>query len=128
MNLMRQFRTLLIVGLLTAVAAGAAAGAGVFHTRLLDSAPKKDAVVAEAPREIRLCFSEPVETALTRVTVLGADSAEVGLGKVQASGDPAVVFAPVTGTMGPGTYLVRWRTTSKDGHVVRGTFCFRVGH
>ena len=34
---------------------------------------------------------------------------------------------PVATTLAAGGHVVSWRTMSKDGHVVKGTFAFRVG-
>lgn len=107
--------------------AAALAGAAFFHNKLEKSAPAADEKLATAPREIRLWFHEKPEAALTTIAVVGADSTRVTTGKVHTTDDPLSVAAGVTGPMAPGGYIVRWKTSGKDGHIIKGSFSFRVG-
>lgn len=95
------------------------------HNRLTRSEPAADSTVA-APREIRLWFSERPTPRLSSITLQAADSSRVALGAVRATDDPLSITAPVEGALRAGQYAVTWRTTSGDGHVVRGRFVFRV--
>lgn len=95
------------------------------HNRLTRSAPAADSTVA-APREIRLWFSERPTPRLSSIILQAADSSRVTLGAVGATDDPLSITAPVEGVLRAGQYAVTWRTTSGDGHVVRGRFVFRV--
>jgi methionine-rich copper-binding protein CopC len=97
-----------------------------FHLHLVKSAPAANASVAAAPDSIRLWFSQPPELKLTTVKVTGPGSATIALAPL-TKGDSALVVAAVKGRMAVGAYTVVWRTMSKDGHVVRGTFAFKVG-
>ena len=117
-------RSLLRAAALTALVAGTA-GFGFFHNKLVKSTPAKDAVVA-APKEIRLWFAEKAEPGLSSITVIGTDSSKVATGKVKATDDPLSIAVDVTGPMKPGGYVVRWRTSGTDGHVIRGSFPFAV--
>ena len=103
-----------------------AAWSAPFHLHLVKSAPGANATVRAAPDSIRLWFSQAPELKLTSVKVTGPGTATVALAPL-ARRDSAVVVAPVKGKMGAGAYTVAWRTMSKDGHVVRGTFGFTVG-
>lgn len=103
-----------------------ATATALFHTRLEKSEPGKDAALAAAPTEIRLWFNERVEPRLSTMMVVKADSTRVSLGPVKATDDPMSITAPVSGPMGPGAYQVRWRTSGKDGHAVRGSFNFSI--
>lgn len=96
------------------------------HAHLTGSFPGKDEVVAEAPTEIRLTFSEKVELAISSIKVLGADSAEVRVGKAARTDDTLTIAAPVLGALAPGEYAVIWRTASRDGHPIRGRYTFTV--
>ena len=96
------------------------------HAHLTGSFPGKDEVVAEAPTEIRLTFSEKVELAISSIKVLGADSAEVRMGKAARTDDTLTIAAPVLGALAPGEYAVVWRTASRDGHPIRGRYTFTV--
>jgi hypothetical protein len=113
---------------LSAVVLGAttlAAWRAPFHLHLVKSTPAANASVASAPDSIRLWFSQAPELKLTTVKVTGPGTAAIALAPL-AKGDSALVIAGVKGTMAAGSYTVAWRTMSKDGHVVRGTFAFKV--
>jgi methionine-rich copper-binding protein CopC len=107
--------------------AGALATAAFFHNKLEKSAPAADEKLAAAPKEIRLWFQEKPEAALTTIAVVGSDSTKVATGKVHTTDDPLSVAAAVTGPMAPGGYFVRWKTSGKDGHVIKGSYSFRIG-
>jgi len=113
---------------LAVIAAGALLGAwrAPVHLQLVRSAPAANASVGIAPDSIRLWFSQAPELKLTSVKVTGPGAAVVALAPL-AKGDSALVVAAVKAKMPAGAYTVAWRTMSKDGHVVRGTFAFTVG-
>ena len=105
---------------------GLVAARAPFHLHLLKSLPPASATVDAVPDSIRLWFSQRPELAVTSVKVTGPGETTVGLAPL-AQGDSAVVIAPVKAKAAmPGSYSVAWRTMSKDGHVVRGMFSFRV--
>jgi hypothetical protein len=101
-------------------------GFAFFHNKLDKSAPAAAEQLAAPPKQIRLWFHEKPEPAVTSIAVVGTDSAKVATGKVQPTDDPLSVAAPVTGTMKPGRYIVRWKTSGKDGHVIKGSYTFSV--
>jgi hypothetical protein len=109
--------TALVIGL---------AGFTFFHNKLDKSAPAAAEQLAAPPKQIRLWFHERPEPALTSIAVVGTDSTKVATGKVQPTDDPLSVTAPVTGTMKAGRYIVRWKTSGKDGHVIKGSYTFTV--
>jgi len=97
-----------------------------FHLHLVKSVPAANATVRAAPDSIRLWFSQAPELKLTSVKVTGPRTTVVPIAPL-AERDSALVVAPVKGKMAAGSYTVAWRTMSKDGHVVKGTFAFTVG-
>lgn len=102
------------------------AGFTTMHNRLVRSLPARDAAVS-APTVIQLWFAERAEPGLSSISVVGADSSRIAAGKVRSvAGDSLAIEAAVTGPMKPGSYQVRWRTSGADGHVIRGTYVFRV--
>jgi methionine-rich copper-binding protein CopC len=105
----------------TAVPAGAR-----LHTRLTKSTPAAEAALRASPKTIELWWNEKPEVSLSTVTVQGADSAKVGLGKLRGSTDLMGVAADVTAPLAPGKYVVKWKTAGKDGHAVRGSFNFSI--
>lgn len=101
------------------------AASGNLHLRLTKSAPAENAELSESPTEIRLWFSQETELSISRIAVTAADGTEIELGKVEAAEENALVAAMVD-VLSAGTYEVAWRTSSGDGHPIRGTFGFTV--
>ena len=96
------------------------------HLRLVKSTPREGERVTALPSEIRLWFSQKPEMGLTTIKLLRADSTMVDLGKVRETDDSLSVRAPLSIALVPGTYLVSWRSVSKDGHAVRGSYRFNI--
>jgi methionine-rich copper-binding protein CopC len=98
-----------------------------FHLRLEKSEPSKDAVLATAPTAIHLWYSLPPEMAVTAVKLANADGRAIAVGVPhRASGATASVDVDIKDTLRPGSYIVSWKTASKDGHPVTGDFSFTV--
>jgi methionine-rich copper-binding protein CopC len=87
--------------------------------------PSNGATLKEAPREVRIQFTEGVELAFSQITVKGANGEVVSQGKVRKLADDtlAIDLKP----LGPGTYTVEWQVLSLDTHVTDGVFRFTVG-
>ena len=108
------------------VAAGSLAAAGMFHNHLVKSTPGDGERLAVPPTEIRLWFNERPEIPFTSVTLLTADSTKIATIKAVATADSMAVSAPVATPLAAGTYLITWRTASRDGHAIRGTYRFTI--
>jgi putative copper export protein/methionine-rich copper-binding protein CopC len=101
--------------------------AAAAHQRLLGTEPSRDAVAAEAPRELRLRFYEPVQLAFTQIELIGLDGRPIALGSPRVAADTAsLLIVPIEGPLQAGGYTVRWSTASRDGHPVRGEYRFRI--
>lgn len=98
----------------------------VLHLRLLKSAPRDGEIVTGIPAEIRLWFSQKPELGLTTIKLLREDSTVVEQGKVARTDDSLSVRFPLAMALVPGTYIVSWRSVSKDGHPVRGGYRFTL--
>ena len=96
------------------------------HLRLVKSVPASGQIVTEKPVEIRLWFSQKPEVGLTSVRLLRQDSTAIEIGKVVATEDSLSVRVPLDKALVPGTYIVSWRSVSKDGHAVRGSYNFNM--
>lgn len=108
----------------------AAREALVPHLSLVRAEPARDTTVAEAPKELKLHFSEAVRPQLAAVRLLHSDSSAVTVGSLSVGaalsrGYPPLVV-PITGEMRPGRYTVMWRVTGADSHTITGTYGFRV--
>lgn len=109
--------------LLSALALFFTLGVAQAHTHLKSSMPADQAVLAAAPKQVMLHFSEP--TRLTAVTLQKDgdknETAVSGLPKEAA----AEVTLPVSIT-GPGAYKLSWRAVGPDNHVMSGSIQFTV--
>ena len=94
------------------------------HTHLEKSTPAENSVMATAPSQLALHFSEA--TRLTAVSIQkdgDKESMHVSALPAQASEDMSVPLEP----LGPGKYTVSWRAIGDDNHVMSGTLHFTVG-
>ena len=109
---------LVLLALLTSPAAAWA------HAALQSANPAADSVNAAAPERIELRFNEPVQLlGLRLIDAAGRDPAPATAPDVR---DGHVVW-PLPDRLPDGRYLVSWRVSSLDGHVIGGTFTFAVG-
>jgi copper transport protein len=95
------------------------------HAVLSSSNPIQGAVVATAPAEVVLTFTESVRQVPGKILVLGPDGNRVDKGEPTFAG--AVVTIPVDQGGGNGTYLVSYRVISADSHPVAGGYTYSVG-
>ena len=97
------------------------------HAALLRTVPSASRTVNEAPPQVSLTYSEPVEPRFAIVSVTDATGRQVTAGAPQrASGAPQTLVTTLQ-RVPEGWYLVFWRVISADGHPVRGAFTFAVG-
>jgi copper transport protein len=96
------------------------------HAVLERSDPPPNAALRESPKQVVLRFTEPIDAALSSVTVVDRDGARVsGRATVSADGRGASVPLPA---LAEGVYAVKWRALSTlDGHASSGVFLFAVG-
>lgn len=118
---------LVIAALLLSAATFAAtmtAGAAGAHAARVSVDPAENAAVSTAPARVSATFNEDLQTTFAAMTVVGPD------GNLWMSGDPQVhgtVVSVGLRPLGPvGNYTVNYRVTSADGHVVTGSWSFRL--
>ncbi len=112
--------------LATSLIVVAVAGAGVAsaHATRVSTDPVENAELSQGPQKVSATFNEALQPEFVAMTVVGPD------GNLWSTGDPKVEGA-VTSVgvrpLGPsGTYTVNYRVTSADGHVVSGSWPFRL--
>lgn len=126
-------RTLIRAGAVLAVAAvlGALVAPrmqAMRHLKLLRSSPAADTTLTASPDAIRLWLSEPVEAPVSKITLATTAGAAVPLDALtRDAAKDAPLVAKLPKPLAVGAYKVTWKAMSKDGHVVNGTFGFRVG-
>lgn len=95
------------------------------HLHLVKSSPRDGEEVATPTREIRLWFSQQPEVTLSTITLLRSDSSVVAIEKATSTDDTLSFKAALRAALPVGSYIVRWRATSRDGHAVRGSYTFQ---
>jgi copper transport protein len=109
---------------LAALAALLLPAAASAHAYLIGSQPADRAVLATAPREVRLEFTEGVRPA-PGIEVVRNGGGSVLAGPVRSQGRDLVL--PLRRGLQDGVYTVRWRALSDDGHTTGGVLAFGVG-
>ena len=97
------------------------------HLKLLRSSPAADTVLTSTPDAIRLFLSEPTQAPVSKITLTTDAGAVIALAPLtRDTAKTAPLVAKLLKPIGKGSYKVTWKAMSKDGHVVNGTFRFRV--
>ena len=124
----RSQRARTLVLLLAAAFALAAPGTVAAHAEVLLASPEPGTGLSQAPAAVVIKFSEPLNSAPSRIEVLDASGTDVGQGTTLAvDGDAQAMRRPL-GLLPVGQYTVRWTSVSAlDGHTLRGTYSFAVG-
>lgn len=98
------------------------------HAALVSSEPGRRAALTTPPAQIRLCFNENVEAKFSQVTLSPAgEDGNIALGSIAL--DPAsanCLHVPIEAPLANGSYTVRYRVLSVDGHVVDYGYGFRL--
>ncbi|MGW6455856.1 copper resistance protein CopC [Streptomyces sp. NPDC055078] len=129
----RQFvRTLLATAVLVGTALGAllaAAGPASAHAALTGSDPRDGAVVATAPADVTLTFSEKIAMGKNSIRVLepsGKRADKAAVREISTGGRPGYAVELLPG-LPQGTYTVAWQAVSADSHPISGAFTFSIG-
>jgi copper resistance protein C len=96
------------------------------HAELVKSVPARRSSTTTAPPRVRLSFNERVEAKFSRVSVWDAKGAQVDLKDVEVDPEDPKQLTVGLPALEPGTYTVRFRVLSVDGHIVESQFPFTV--
>ena len=97
------------------------------HAYLVKSSPARRAVLSSAPDRVVLWFNERLEAQFSHMSVWNQAGQQVDGGDDQVDPDDAKKLSVGTPGLGAGTYRVKFRVLSIDGHIVESEFPFRVG-
>lgn len=98
------------------------------HANLASSDPAPNSELDEAPSQVIIWFTEPIEPALSSIRVLDASGQQVDERNSVVDDLNPLVMSVGLGAVPDGTYTVAWKNVSTvDGHRVRGSFVFAVG-
>lgn len=96
------------------------------HSRLVKSDPAARAVLAAAPKEVRLWFNEAIEPAFAKIWIIPAEGPQIPLENHGDAADPRLLIAKLPGNLPTGPVAIGYRVLSVDGHVVESTLTFTL--
>ena len=100
------------------------AGPAWSHATLVSSSPADGEQVPVPPSRVSATFNEPMQTQFAAMTLIGPDGGQYGAGEPAV--DDTVISVAVRPGGPAGDYTANYRATSADGHVVSGSWTFRV--
>ena len=109
--------------------AGAIIGPGkaFAHAFPVREMPRLGAVLAAAPPQVVITFTEDVNARFSGITVRTSGGARVDNGDpVRDRRDHKVLSIGLRRPITPGTYVVRWHALAMDGHRTQGHYDFAV--
>jgi copper transport protein len=121
-----RVRTLVLLFLAVTGMLLAGAGPASAHAALTGSNPQQGVVVAKAPTEVALTFSEKVSLGDASLRVLDPEGGRVDVGEPSNPGGTTYSVQLKSG-LEDGTYTVTYQVVSADSHPVAGAFTFSVG-
>lgn len=97
------------------------------HAYLKQSNPSVNTELETSPKNISLVFSEPIQPAFHHIEIFGEDgNAELHESFIPED-DETKLIAKLKQDLGKGTYTIKWRVISSDGHPIEGTIPFTIG-
>jgi methionine-rich copper-binding protein CopC len=122
--MIRRLAATALVGVVLSLLALAGAGIASAHAIRVAADPAPDSSVRVGPARASATFNEQLQTNFAAMTVVGPDGNLWSTGPTDVQGAVAsVALRPLGPT---GTYTVNYRVTSADGHVVSGSWSFRL--
>jgi methionine-rich copper-binding protein CopC len=115
---MKQF--VFLIGLFLVFPAAVSA-----HTHMRQCSPKQGAVVTAPPKSVSLTFSNSIEPTFSTLTVVDSSGKMVSGKTVFLEGN-TVMETNLLKDLTPGTYTVKWKCVSLDGHKQTGSYTFTV--
>jgi copper transport protein len=121
-------RRVLVAGGVALLLASITISQALAHATVIRSEPSDGGVVAEAPGEVRMWFSEPISPKAAQARVLDMDGQPVPSTQAQVDpGDPTLLVVTLP-KLPDGLYNVAYSVLSTaDGHATSGHLVFGVG-
>ncbi|MGK5741351.1 copper resistance CopC/CopD family protein [Micromonospora sp. URMC 103] len=99
------------------------------HASLLETSPVNGEVLASPPAEVRLRFNEAVSFNERSIQLLDTNAEKLTIGTPgHVDGKANTVRVSLPTDLAEGTYVLAWRVTSADSHVVSSALTFSIGH
>ena len=99
---------------------------GWTHAYLVKSSPARRAMLSSTPTRVVLWFNERLEPQFSQLAVWNAEGQRVDAGDLQVGPEDGKKLSVGIPTLPAGTYTVKYRVLSVDGHIVEAEFPFTV--
>jgi len=99
---------------------------GWTHAYLVKSIPARRANLSQALARVQLWFNERIEGRFSHLAIWDAEGKQVDNGDLQVSPDDPKQLSVGVPSLLSGTYIVKYRVLSVDGHIVEGQFPFTL--
>lgn len=98
------------------------------HAYIKKSTPLEDEILEKAPSEVMIQFNESIQPSFNSIKVFDSEGNRVDKqnGGVDPS-QPAILKSGLKPNLPDGTYRIKWKAVSSDGHPVQGVIGFQVG-
>jgi len=96
------------------------------HSRLVKSDPSARAILATAPKEVRLWFNEQVEPAFAKIWVAPAAGEPIPLASRGDASDKRLLVATLPGELPEGPVFIGFHVLSVDGHTIEDKLTFTI--
>ncbi len=96
------------------------------HAYLVKSSPARRAVLSTPPTRVVLWFNERLEAQFSQLSIWNAEGQQVDGGDVQVGPDDRKRLSVGIPTLPTGSYTVKYRVLSVDGHIVEADYPFTI--
>jgi copper resistance protein C len=96
------------------------------HAYLVKSSPTRRAVLSTPPTRVVLWFNERLEAQFSQLSLWNAEGQQMDGGDVQVGADDRKMLSVGIPTLPPGSYIVKYRVLSVDGHIVEANYPFTI--
>lgn len=96
------------------------------HSRLVKSDPATRAVVASAPKEVRLWFNEQVEPAFAKIWIAPPQGEHIPLATRGDPTDSRLLVATLPENLPEGPVVIGFHVLSVDGHTIEDKLTFTI--
>lgn len=100
------------------------------HAVIVESSPADQEILVQAPEAITLHFNVKIEKAFARISLWKANNylkpLPIPRSNFAPGADPARLYIPLP-PLAPGSYQVRYKILTTDGHTTESVIRFLVG-
>lgn len=99
------------------------------HAYILKSTPYENEIVNQAPQKVTIEFDETIQASFNSLEVFDSEGNRVDQknGRINPK-NPSIIETGLAENLPNGTYSIKWRVVSSDGHPVEGVIPFQVGN